>query len=102
MISISVLGTIANIYFSDSDIDRKSTRLNSSHLVISYAVFCLKKKKAMTLEKARIAKLCSPFFSSICRGDIVSTRFVLKDNSFTVQPPRYKYVHTCFSVDHSE
>src|SRR2546426_2250935 len=27
-------------------IDRKSTRLNSSHLVISYAVFCLKKKKA--------------------------------------------------------
>src|SRR5256885_10736985 len=26
--------------------DRKSTRLNSSHLVISYAVFCLKKKKA--------------------------------------------------------
>src|SRR5256885_16034129 len=29
------------------DEDRKSTRLNSSHLVISYAVFCLKKKKKM-------------------------------------------------------
>src|SRR2546426_3361063 len=28
--------------------DRKSTRLNSSHLVISYAVFCLKKKKDNT------------------------------------------------------
>ena len=28
-------------------LDRKSTRLNSSHLVISYAVFCLKKKKQM-------------------------------------------------------
>src|SRR5256885_10997562 len=28
--------------------DRKSTRLNSSHLVISYAVFCLKKKKNAT------------------------------------------------------
>src|SRR5256885_3804013 len=28
--------------------DRKSTRLNSSHLVISYAVFCLKKKKSNT------------------------------------------------------
>src|SRR5688500_19501695 len=27
-------------------LDRKSTRLNSSHLVISYAVFCLKKKQA--------------------------------------------------------
>src|SRR5256885_7722606 len=29
----------------ESKRDRKSTRLNSSHLVISYAVFCLKKKK---------------------------------------------------------
>src|SRR5437773_6762592 len=27
------------------DLDRKSTRLNSSHITISYAVFCLKKKK---------------------------------------------------------
>src|SRR2546426_4858352 len=30
---------------SSVSLDRKSTRLNSSHLVISYAVFCLKKKK---------------------------------------------------------
>src|SRR5256885_11701056 len=30
----------------DGPPDRKSTRLNSSHLVISYAVFCLKKKKS--------------------------------------------------------
>src|SRR2546426_10851378 len=29
--------------------DRKSTRLNSSHLVISYAVFCLKKKKKVII-----------------------------------------------------
>src|SRR2546426_3338275 len=29
------------------ELDRKSTRLNSSHLVISYAVFCLKKKKTI-------------------------------------------------------
>src|ERR1022692_2881606 len=33
-----------------SSIDRKSTRLNSSHLVISYAVFCLKKKKRKRTE----------------------------------------------------
>src|SRR5256885_5652862 len=32
------------------DADRKSTRLNSSHLVISYAVFCLKKKKQKKLD----------------------------------------------------
>src|SRR2546426_2181187 len=31
--------------FYQETLDRKSTRLNSSHLVISYAVFCLKKKK---------------------------------------------------------
>src|SRR3712207_7678277 len=33
------------------DIDRKSTRLNSSHANISYAVFCLKKKKNTTSQK---------------------------------------------------
>src|SRR2546426_3867625 len=33
--------------------DRKSTRLNSSHLVISYAVFCLKKKKKKYKTKVR-------------------------------------------------
>src|SRR3712207_7333873 len=32
-----------------SRVDRKSTRLNSSHANISYAVFCLKKKKTTTL-----------------------------------------------------
>src|SRR2546430_11543813 len=32
--------------FERADIDRKSTRLNSSHSQISYAVFCLKKKKS--------------------------------------------------------
>src|SRR3989454_4653786 len=34
--------------------DRKSTRLNSSHLVISYAVFCLKKKKKKKTNKTSI------------------------------------------------
>src|SRR5256885_4043303 len=39
---------LRTIFFRDCRVqgkDRKSTRLNSSHLVISYAVFCLKKKK---------------------------------------------------------
>src|SRR4051812_49557547 len=31
--------------------DRKSTRLNSSHMSISYAVFCLKKKKTIKMEE---------------------------------------------------
>src|SRR5688500_19914099 len=33
------------------EIDRKSTRLNSSHLVISYAVFCLKKKRSSAVRE---------------------------------------------------
>src|SRR5256885_3255709 len=40
--SLSLINKV-NFRFSD----RKSTRLNSSHLVISYAVFCLKKKKRL-------------------------------------------------------
>src|SRR2546426_8487436 len=38
-------GDVAVHFIARKRIDRKSTRLNSSHLVISYAVFCLKKKK---------------------------------------------------------
>src|SRR5690625_4642949 len=40
-------------YFNDK-VDRKSTRLNSSHVAISYAVFCLKKKKDRTIEDQQI------------------------------------------------
>src|SRR5205807_10346550 len=36
--------------------DRKSTRLNSSHLVISYAVFCLKKKKRNKYEEFKVSE----------------------------------------------
>src|SRR5688572_31032728 len=39
--------------------DRKSTRLNSSHSQISYAVFCLKKKKKTTIEMSNTEKQCS-------------------------------------------
>src|SRR3712207_8618803 len=38
--------------------DRKSTRLNSSHANISYAVFCLKKKTHMTLRERPRLTLC--------------------------------------------
>src|SRR5256885_12560899 len=38
--------------------DRKSTRLNSSHLVISYAVFCLKKKTRITENGTRDRRTC--------------------------------------------
>src|SRR6202522_3079944 len=44
--------------------DRKSTRLNSSHLRISYAVFCLKKK----LYRKRMPKTCCPTVSTLIHG----------------------------------
>src|SRR5256885_12799156 len=40
--------------------DRKSTRLNSSHLVISYAVFCLKKKTKLRLQHCTRLRDCVP------------------------------------------
>src|SRR5256885_10834028 len=49
--------------------DRKSTRLNSSHLVISYAVFCLKKKKRSTMK-------CEIYSIAVVDGlaDVCNTR----------------------------
>src|ERR1039457_6752809 len=52
-------------------IDRKSTRLNSSHLVISYAVFCLKKKHtwAATAKRTRRSRFRAVRSSLVtCRG----------------------------------
>src|SRR5947207_4808340 len=45
--------------------DRKSTRLNSSHTVISYAVFCLKKKKKTTATLGRSSEDISE-----CHGNV--------------------------------
>src|SRR2546422_3386390 len=47
--------------------DRKSTRLNSSHGYISYAVFCLKKKKTdYNTQPACIRRICAYLESSAC------------------------------------
>src|SRR5205807_5266416 len=55
--------------------DRKSTRLNSSHLVISYAVFCLKKKKKSHLfSRDRTTSTSRPQSSTRFRISCPSTR----------------------------
>src|SRR5690625_6979930 len=41
------LARASHVFLLNPDEDRKSTRLNSSHVAISYAVFCLKKKMLM-------------------------------------------------------
>src|SRR2546430_7866132 len=53
--------------FSDFWTDRKSTRLNSSHSQISYAVFCLKKKKKKT--NASIKSNSTSFREQLCDVD---------------------------------
>src|SRR5438552_7005368 len=55
-------------------VDRKSTRLNSSHQIISYAVFCLKKKKKLTsLKMQRLSRTeedehCQPPIATLMRN----------------------------------
>src|SRR5437773_35117 len=44
--SLTQTGQLARSAQAQAEEDRKSTRLNSSHITISYAVFCLKKKKS--------------------------------------------------------
>src|SRR5256885_10900619 len=51
--------------------DRKSTRLNSSHLVISYAVFCLKKKKVnFAFDPRREPVFIGPAATAVTGDDI--------------------------------
>src|SRR5262245_64434519 len=54
-------------------VDRKSTRLNSSHLGISYAVFCLKKKKKKKIECVEYIP-CHNYTKRMCTHYIESQR----------------------------
>src|SRR5438067_12160419 len=51
--------------FAPQAVDRKSTRLNSSHVSISYAVFCLKKKKQQKISNLMIKKTHHIEYASI-------------------------------------
>src|SRR5256885_10824373 len=59
---------VDSFLFDRANQDRKSTRLNSSHLVISYAVFCLKKKNmpARSTRMTGVHKLMWPLGSRSC------------------------------------
>src|SRR5574344_275091 len=64
--------------------DRKSTRLNSSHQIISYAVFCLKKKKKKIF-----------FFFLMIRRPPRSTLFPYTTLFRSIKNPPYCYVEGC-------
>src|SRR5690242_18411374 len=61
----------------DVTIDRKSTRLNSSHMSISYAVFCLKKKKRINQSITHTVNPKLSLHSSISKHDQLSAEYVL-------------------------
>src|SRR2546430_3141004 len=67
------------------DEDRKSTRLNSSHSQISYAVFCLKKKKISTeAQRYHLSRILGEYEIAICRCVV----FLIKR-----KPPVYDHLH---------
>src|SRR2546427_6018469 len=54
-------------------LDRKSTRLNSSHSQISYAVFCLKKKSPKTYARKQLkADPDRPIYARLLRGGLIT------------------------------
>src|SRR5437588_7159158 len=71
------------------DSDRKSTRLNSSHTVISYAVFCLKKKKKKdnkqnTQQKKKTQNIKKKRRSALLRHGVMYRKLLSAINTCTV------------------
>src|SRR5699024_11957817 len=60
-VSVEKNGVVKQLKVQEGDLDRKSTRLNSSHVSKSYAVFCLKKKNKQKAQER--------FFNCIDYGD---------------------------------
>src|SRR2546428_3798023 len=62
-----MMETVLNLGLNDATVlDRKSTRLNSSHDQISYAVFCLKKKKKTLRVKNRMIHQNVDIHETVC------------------------------------
>src|SRR5256885_1432253 len=73
--------------------DRKSTRLNSSHLVISYAVFCLKKKKTSRFQPLPIHILAASLYLLLSS--------VTRHTTHTTPTLHYYYIAQFFLVPHT-
>src|SRR5439155_18576113 len=69
------LTTDATGQISVPGIDRKSTRLNSSHVAISYAVFCLRKNKSQ-LQSCRLLVCRLLLGNNVCLADLVYRRIL--------------------------
>src|SRR5690242_21186895 len=65
--NIAEAGYVVGDVAGKTAIDRKSTRLNSSHMSISYAVFCLKKKRPTRRRTSGSAAACRRARRATCR-----------------------------------
>src|SRR5256886_11567431 len=71
--------------------DRKSTRLNSSHSQISYAVFCLKKKKKNHVQTATgLENVCHCLMSAVCGTPQILVRHLMYSTVFLL---RWRFLH---------
>src|SRR5256885_11489393 len=83
-------------------IDRKSTRLNSSHLVISYAVFCLKKKKKNDLTTKIITHQDKHTTNNIANTNPATRNSYIEPSNATVQYNRVRILtYAQLYIDHS-
>src|SRR5258707_2344771 len=78
MIWVSCKLNISTFILSYMTPDRKSTRLNSSHANISYAVFCLKKKKNKSELQSRQYHVChlllaNPYLTTLTRASLYTS-----------------------------
>src|SRR5258705_1892364 len=82
-------------------IDRKSTRLNSSHLGISYAVFCLKKKKKNLVRRSLSTSNSDGLYSVITRDVLLGIPpcHDISDELFDVQLIVRVYVSSVVAYD---
>src|SRR3989442_6212852 len=66
--------------------DRKSTRLNSSHVRISYAVFCLNKKKASDVADIRELRASRSTMELLQRSQITMSTSCIRHSAFLQSP----------------
>src|SRR5260221_1286962 len=74
--------------------DRKSTRLNSSHTVISYAVFCLKKKKHTAEVQSHSDHVCRPLLEEISKPVDKSVQLIYAYRVYHVALDVYMFVRS--------
>src|SRR5437867_5612547 len=84
--------------FDCAQIDRKSTRLNSSHRTISYAVFCLKKKKNTLSNFNRLSQRINHTYHPVSEHELQPRQLALLADAHCLTPDHLEYLRSAFHV----